>query len=109
MSTTQQWIYEPSNDGSARFVLGTVGENPLVCFGINRWSAVPGELDPTVTRVKDFATDNGYHSWIMLNVYPQISTNPRGIEPVPQAALKVANEHHIAELLEGRQLPLLAA
>jgi hypothetical protein len=68
-----QWIYERSADGSARFVLGTVGVNPLVCFGINPSTAVPNAPDGTVARVSKFAVD----SWTMLNVYPQIATDRR--------------------------------
>ena len=70
-----QWIYERSADGSARFVLGTVGVNPLVCFGINPSAAVPNAPDRTVARVGNFAVDNCYDSWTMLNVYPQIATD----------------------------------
>lgn len=32
---SEQWLYRPNVDNSARFVLGTVGDNPLVCFGVN--------------------------------------------------------------------------
>lgn len=53
------------------------GENPLVCFGINPSTAVPNALDPTLKRVRRFAAENGYDSWTMLNVYPQIATNPK--------------------------------
>src|SRR5690606_29290625 len=59
---TQQWIYERSADATARFVLGTVGENPLVCFGINPSIAVPNAPDRTVGRVTRFAADNGFDS-----------------------------------------------
>lgn len=63
-----QWIYAPSDDDSARFVLGTEGQKPLVCFGINPSTAVPGNLDPTVTRVRNIAAQNQFDSWLMLNV-----------------------------------------
>lgn len=73
------WVYEPSADGSARFVLGTVGDNPLVCFGINPSIAVPNSLDPTVRRVRGLASTLEFDSWTMLNVYPQIATLPKDI------------------------------
>ena len=106
--TDQQWIYDSSADGSARFVLGTVGENPLVCFGINPSTAVPGVPDPTVKRVIRFAADNGFDSWTMLNVYPQISTDPRGMHSDHEPALKAENERRIARAIQGRPT-LLAA
>lgn len=105
---TQQWIYEPSADGNARFVLGTVGTNPLVCFGINPSTAKPGDLDRTVNRVQSFASSNGYDSWTMLNVYPQISTDPKGMHVLYLPELKTENERHVAQMVKGRPT-LLAA
>ncbi|MDP3949523.1 DUF1643 domain-containing protein [Microbacterium sp.] len=105
---TEQWTYEHAPDGSARFVLGTVGENPLVCFGINPSTAVPNAPDRTVGRVIRFAAANGFDSWTMLNVYPQISTDPTGMHLQHDPDLKAQNEHHIARMVEGRPT-LLAA
>lgn len=105
---SEQWIYEPSADGCSRFVLGVVGTNPLVCFGINPSTARPGALDPTVTRVKNFASAHGYDGWTMLNVYPQISTDPAGMHCKYDPQLKAANEQHIAKAIQGRRT-LLAA
>lgn len=105
---TRQWIYEPSSDGSARFVLGVVGSNPLVCFGINPSTAKPADLDPTVTRVRNFAATHGYDGWTMLNVYPQVSTQPSGMHPQYDPQLKAANEQHIGAAIQGRPM-LLAA
>ena len=104
-----QWVYVHTVDNSARFVLGTVGQNPLVCFGINPSTAKPNALDPTVARVSGFATSNGYDSWIMLNVYPQIATNPTDLDQNFLPALKTENELQIEAVLEGRSFTLLAA
>lgn len=104
-----QWVYELSVDGAARFVLGTVGENPLVCFGINPSTARPGALDPTVKRVARFASDNGFDSWTMLNVYPQIATDPKLLDRVYRPEWKLENESHIASAIVGGPLTLLAA
>lgn len=105
----EQWIYVPSDDSTARFVLGTEGQKPLVCFGINPSIAVPSKLDPTVTRVRNIATRNQFDSWVMLNVYPQISTDPKGIHRVFDPELKSANERHIEQFLGGRSLTILGA
>ncbi|WP_396667936.1 DUF1643 domain-containing protein [Microbacterium sp. R86528] len=105
---TERWIYEHTADGSARFVLGTVGTNPLVCFGINPSTARPGGLDNTVTQVAKFAATNGFDSWIMLNVYPQISTDPKGLHLQHRPDLKAENERQIAQIVQGRAT-LLAA
>ncbi|WP_127818114.1 DUF1643 domain-containing protein [Microbacterium sp. CPCC 204701] len=105
---TEQWIYEHASDGSARFALGVVGDNPLVCFGINPSTAVPNAPDPTIKRVTRFAADNGFDSWVMLNVYPQISTDPKGLHLEHSTNLKAENERHIAQIVQGRAT-LLAA
>ena len=105
---TTQWIYEPSSDGSARFVLGVAGSNPLVCFGINPSTAKPDDLDPTVTRVRNFAATHGYDGWTMLNIYPQVSTKPSGMHAQYDPELKASNEQHIGAAIQGRPT-LLAA
>ena len=107
--TPDGWIYEHSADGCARFVLGTVGSNPLVCFGINPSTAKPGALDPTVGRVSRFAADNGFDSWVMLNVYPQISTDPKGLDRTPRPEFTSENMWHIDRVIASRPLTLLAA
>lgn len=71
-----KWLYEINPDNSARFLLGTVGENPLVCFGINPSTAEPNKLDNTLKAVERLSILNGYDSWVMLNIYPQRATNP---------------------------------
>lgn len=103
------WVYERSDDGAARFVLGTVGENPLVCVGINPSTARPGALDRTVTRVARFARDNGFDSWTMLNVYPQIETDPTLMHREHSEELARENERQIAQAVGGRPVTLLAA
>jgi hypothetical protein len=105
----EAWIYEHSADNSARFVLGTVGENPLVCVGVNPSTAAPGTPDHTVSKVMGFASRNGFDSWVMLNLYPQRSTDPTGMHLASDPALKAENERHIAELIDGRRLTMLAA
>ncbi|WP_194384368.1 DUF1643 domain-containing protein [Microbacterium luteum] len=107
--TQEGWIYERSSDGAARFVLGTGGENPLVCFGINPSTAKPGALDPTAKRVARFAQDNGFDSWAMLNVYPQIATDPKRMDREYRLELKTENERQIERAIDGRSLTLLAA
>lgn len=104
-----EWIYETNADNSARYLLGTVGENPLVCVGVNPSTAAPGDPDATVRRVMSFADRNGHDSWMMLNLYPQRSKDPTGMHLVHDAELQAANERHIAEFIGDRQLTLLAA
>lgn len=105
----QQWLYETTDDNAARFILGTAGINPLVCFGINPSTAEPNNLDPTVNIVSRLAQSNGYDSFVMLNVYPQRATNPDHLHAECDAWLTSENKRHIAALIQGRHLTLWAA
>lgn len=73
------WIYVNSSNNRSRYLLGEKGDNPLVCIGVNPSTAKPGELDNTMRVVKSRATSLGYDSWLMINLYPQRSTDPNGL------------------------------
>lgn len=104
-----EWQYKTSSDGSARYVLGQTGSAPLIFFGINPSTAVPNQLDPTVTRVQKRASLNGFDGWTMLNVYPQISTDPDGLHHEFDATLKSENEDAISSVFRGQELTVVAA
>jgi len=108
-TTPDGWLYEHTPDDAARFVLGTVGVDPLVCVGANPSTARPLMLDPTAVRVARRSLLMGHDSWIMLNLYPQRSTDPAGVHAQADPALMAQNETHIAALLESRRVSLLAA
>lgn len=71
-----KWLYVPDYYADYRYILGTRGENPLICIGINPSTAAPDDLDNTLKSVARIASGNGYDSWIMFNVYAQRATNP---------------------------------
>jgi len=66
-----EWIYVNNDDNSIRYALGTKGKKTLFCFGINPSTAEPNNLDNTLKKVQKIALNNGYDSWLMLNVYPK--------------------------------------
>lgn len=104
-----RWLYERTADNSARFVLGTVGANPLICMGLNPSTAAPDKLDDTVTRVQKVASSNGYDSFIMLNVYPKRDTIPDHLPADFDSTLNAENQRWIALTIAGRPLPIYAA
>lgn len=63
-------------DDTERFILGEVGENPIICFGINPSTANDIKYDPTILKIRKIASENNCDGWIMLNLYPQRATNP---------------------------------
>ena len=76
----ERWIYAPNFYSEYRYILGTRGENPLICIGINPSTAKPGDLDNTLKSVQRIAEGNGFDSFIMFNVYAQRATDPDHME-----------------------------
>ena len=72
----EQWLYVPNDYSEYRYILGTRGDNPLICIGINPSTAEPDNLDNTLKSVERIAKANGYDSFIMFNVYAQRATKP---------------------------------
>ena len=69
-------IYENDGSDECRFVLGKFGERNLICVGLNPSRAEPGNYDPTMKRVENWASMHGYDGHIMVNLYPQRATKP---------------------------------
>ena len=76
----EKWLYAPSFYSEYRYLLGTRGENPLICVGINPSTARPDALDNTLKSVQRIALGNGYDSFLMFNVYAQRATSPDDME-----------------------------
>jgi len=75
-----KWLYAPNFYSEYRYILGTRGENPLICIGINPSTAEPDNLDNTLKSVERIALGNGFDSFIMFNVYAQRATDPDAME-----------------------------
>ena len=75
-----KWLYAPNFYSEYRYILGTRGENPLICIGINPSTAEPDNLDNTLKSVERIALGNGFDSFIMFNVYAQRATDPDTME-----------------------------
>jgi hypothetical protein len=76
----KKWLYAPNFYSEYRYILGTRGENPLICIGINPSTAEPDNLDNTLKSVERIALGNGFDSFIMFNVYAQRATDPDSME-----------------------------
>ncbi len=76
----RKWLYVPNVYSEYRYILGTRGEHPLICVGINPSTAAPDHLDNTLKSVERIAGSNGYDSFLMFNVYAQRATRPDDME-----------------------------
>lgn len=85
------WIFIPNHYTEYRYILGTRGERPLICVGVNPSTAAPDALDNTLKSVQRVAAHNGFDSFLMLNVYAQRATNPDDMERVCNPALHREN------------------
>ena len=88
---TERWLYVPDFYSEYRYILGTRGESPLICIGINPSTAEPDNLDNTLKSVERIALGNGYDSFIMFNVYAQRATDPDDMERECNPALHAEN------------------
>ena len=102
----EQWLYVPNVYAEYRYILGTRGEKPLICVGINPSTAAPNDLDNTLKSVERIALGNGYDSFIMFNVYAQRATRPddmeRNLNPRLHAENMAAFRYALEQTRTGR-------
>lgn len=86
-----KWLYVPNFYSEYRYILGTRGQKPLICIGINPSTAAPDALDNTLKSVERVSLHNGYDSFIMFNVYAQRATKPDDMDLTCNLALHQEN------------------
>lgn len=87
----EKWLYVPDFYTEYRYILGTRGQNPLICIGVNPSTAAPDALDNTLKSVARISGANGFDSWIMFNVYAQRATRPDDMDRQLNEALHEEN------------------
>lgn len=105
----EKWLYAPNFYSEYRYILGTRGNMPLICIGINPSTAEPDHLDNTLKSVQRIALGNGYDSFIMFNVYAQRATDPDSMERVCNLALHRENLRAFRYVLSLSQRPAVWA
>ena len=104
-----KWLYVPNFYSEYRYILGTRGERPLICVGINPSTAAPDDLDNTLKSVERVARYNGYDSFVMFNVYAQRATDPDDMEQTYNHALHAENMKAFAYALSLNPAPAVWA
>ena len=105
----ERWLYVPNLYSEYRYILGTRGQMPLICMGINPSTAAPDALDPTLQSAQRIALANGYDSFLMFNVYAQRATRPDDMEPSCNPVLHAENRKAFRYLLSLSPAPALWA
>ena len=105
----EKWLYAPNFYSEYRYILGTRGENPLICIGINPSTAKPNDLDNTLKSVERIAFGNGFDSFIMFNVYAQRATSPDDMEKACNPLLHKENMEAFRYVLSISKYPAIWA
>ena len=95
-----KWLYVPDFYTEYRYVLGTRGEYPVICAGINPSTAEPDNLDPTLKSVSRIAAVNAFDSWMMFNVHAQRATRPDDMDTERNELLHHENMEAFRTLLQ---------
>lgn len=98
-------LYITNEENTCRYLLGTPGEHPLVVIGINPSTADDTKPDRTIKRVMSFAQDNGFDSFLMLNLYPQRTPYPNELDKEMNQQLHGENLKCIIEILSKLSSP----
>ena len=96
-----RWLNVPDFYTEYRYILGTRGEKPLICIGVNPSTAAPDALDPTLQSVQRIALSTGYDSFIMFNVYAQRATRPNDMDAALNERLHAENMAAFRYVLEA--------
>ncbi len=105
----QKWLYVPNFYSEYRYILGTRGEKPLICIGINPSTAQPDNLDNTLKSVERIALGNGFDSFLMFNVYAQRATDPDAMEKTCNPLLHRENLEAFRYVLSLSKAPAIWA
>lgn len=104
-------IHMIGDDKEYRYILQNEGNNPLMVIGVNPSTANESTPDATMRKVMGFAEYNGFDSFIMVNLYPQRTTDPNRLDKIADFELNGRNCNFIKEALSkmGRFPTVLCA
>ena len=105
----ERWLFVPNSYQEYRYLLGTRGQKPLICIGVNPSFAAPDHLDPTLKSVERIALANGFDSFVMLNVYAQRATAPTDMDADCHQELHAENLQAFRYALSLSQRPAVWA
>ena len=71
-------IYE--YDDNCRYALGKSGEEMVICIGLNPSTATDKIPDRTFNKICKIVEHNKYNGFVILNICPQRSSNPKNVE-----------------------------
>ncbi len=94
----EDWIY--ISDSNNRFALGQPGKYNMLVVGVNPSTATPWKDDPTIRKVRNIIKESNYDGWVMVNLYPQVTSEPDNLPKVMDADITEKNMQIISEIIE---------
>ena len=90
------WIYLGNKE--VRYVLGQPGVRNMLVIGVNPSTAIPEKDDPTIRKVRKLTALGEYDGWIMVNLYPQITSHPQELHESANKELMESNLDNLKQL-----------
>ena len=82
-------------------------EKAISWIALNPSTADENQLDPTLTRIKNFSKDNGFNTFYMLNLFGYRATNPKDMlnfkEPIGKD-----NDYWIKKIVDKTKIVVCA-
>lgn len=76
-------IYEPENPKKQekfRYALGKTSKSMVICIGLNPSTATDKKPDRTFNKIRKIVEHNKYNGFVILNICPQRSSNPKNVK-----------------------------
>ena len=89
----------PDNDPQKRYLLGQSGDKLLLAIALNPSTANSSRLDPSSKNIQAIARQQGCNGWVLANLCPLRSTNPKKLPRKLSSQLMQENLAHISALL----------
>jgi hypothetical protein len=102
-------IYKSNEKDTARFLLGTSCEPSIIVVGLNPSTASKEVSDTTASKVRKAAKNAGYNGFIMTNLYPLRSTDPKKLPVACDVELLQKNIREIEQAASNGLPPIFWA
>ena len=90
----------PETDKQKRFLLGKRGKSMLLAVGLNPSTADENKLDPTSRNIETIAKLNGCDGWLLINLCPLRTSNPKKLPQKINIKLIYENEKFIRDVIQ---------
>lgn len=102
-------LYKCNEQDTARFILGRNGTNKIFIVGLNPSTADKENSDTTVAKVHKVSQNNNFNGFVMTNLYPLRSTDPKGLPEEADTDLIKLNLKSIIQIAKNERNPIFWA